>query len=95
MNGKRRNLGRVSLVVRWVTRAVDLSLLPISPPFLPQGDEKDGDAAEDSDEDDGFFVPHGYLSNDEGDCSDSGEFMTDPNEDVRIYRHTNAHYPSC
>lgn len=25
---------------------------------------------EDDDEDDGFFVPHGYLSNDEGDLSD-------------------------
>lgn len=50
---------------------------------LPQGEEKDGDAeGDDSDEDDGFFVPHGYLSNDEGDCSDSGEFIPGPNDDV-------------
>lgn len=58
--------------------------------FFPpsQGEEKDGDAeGEDSDEDDGFFVPHGYLSNDEGDSSDCGEFITDPNEDVRSCHH--------
>ena len=32
---------------------------------------------EDSDDEDGFFVPHGYLSNDEGDCSDTGEALSD------------------
>lgn len=52
---------------------------------LFQGEDKDKDGerdGEDSDEDDGFFVPHGYLSNDEGDCSDSGEFIPGPEEDV-------------
>ena len=33
-----------------------------------QGDE---DSGEESEEDDGFFVPHGYLSEDEGERSDS------------------------
>lgn len=50
-----------------------------------QGEEKEGEPeGEDSDEeDDGFFVPHGYLSNDEGDCSDSGEGIPGPDDDVR------------
>lgn len=54
-----------------------------------QGEEKEGepDGGEDSDEeDDGFFVPHGYLSNDEGDCSDSGEGIPGPDDDVSILR---------
>lgn len=51
---------------------------------LSQGEEKEVEAeGEDSDEeDDGFFVPHGYLSNDEGDCSDSEQLIPGPGEDV-------------
>ena len=43
--------------------------------LLLQGEEESG---EDSDEDDGFFVPHGYLSEDEGENSDreAGEEVT-------------------
>lgn len=42
---------------------------------------------EDEDDDDGFFVPHGYLSNDEGDQSDiEGDLGLDPNVDPKDVR---------
>lgn len=51
---------------------------------LQQGEDKEAEGdPEDSDSDDGFFVPHGYLSNDEGDCDDS-DFIPAPGEDVRL-----------
>ena len=36
---------------------------------------------EEEEDDDGFFVPHGYLSNDEGDHSDTEDGLVYPNAD--------------
>lgn len=45
---------------------------------------------EEEDDDDGFFVPHGYLSNDEGDCSDTeGGLTPDSNVNPNDVRHAN------
>ena len=34
-----------------------------------QGEDAGGESGDDEDEEDGFFVPHGYLSDSEGDHS--------------------------
>ena len=47
-----------------------------------QGEENEV-VDEEDEEDDGFLVPHGYLSNDEGDHSDGEEEMGFP-EDVSL-----------
>lgn len=86
MNGRKRSQEKASPVARWVGAIQARKLLWFMVSYLSQGEEKEGEAeGEDSDEDDGFFVPHGYLSNDEGDCSDSGDPIPGPGEDVIIY----------
>ena len=57
---------------------VSLYLCIFSP--HPQNEE---DSGEDSEEDDGFFVPHGYLSEGEGEHSD-GEVAT-ATDNVSLY----------
>jgi len=44
---------------------------------------------EEDEEDDGFFVPHGYLSNDEGDLSD-GEIEMGFPEDVSLLNYVSV-----
>ena len=48
---------------------------------LSQG-EDGGESGEDEDEEDGFFVPHGYLSDSEGDHS-GDEGMQGQDDQVR------------
>ena len=55
-------------------------------------DEEDGCPNDDDEEQDGFFVPHGYLSDDEGDGDDEETTMeqdgahTDKSSEV-LYLH--------
>ena len=66
----------------WVGRSVDVHLRVCTYVHYSwnhgvclstQGEEDSGSESAEEGEDDGFFVPHGYLSEDEGERSESEE----------------------
>ena len=64
MSGKRRSQERVCLPLRYCCHIVTLCMVTL---LLVQDE---GESGEEDEEDDGFFVPHGYLSDGEGETSD-------------------------
>ena len=48
--------------------------------FIYQGEEEDEEVKETEEDQDGFFVPHGYLSDDEGVPDDDEESDNEENE---------------
>ena len=78
--------------MRPISVSMNASILCVTRAYLcifsphPQNEE---DSGEDSEEDDGFFVPHGYLSEGEGEQSD-GE-VANVTDNVSSYSYLATH----